>query len=293
MGYIGNQKDIEQDDRLTSLEKRGLPISSFNLYKIQNDSNIKSVIKSTSEKLNTATIRLRTDLLKRIDFLSKLYRDKKIAGLEALKINVKNIDDNIDILNGDVTTRGSVKHAMSTIIGGNSDKLNTLKEITDYLAANDGKNTDMLLTKMTNNKKYIVDVEKKLTTGLQDINNRIDTLSTEVDNMDDGNGIIGDLTNAFKKDIDDLTDNLQIYIFESLPVINGMATTSYPIVGSLVDGSVEVFEQQQHRATSIGRYEMWPSGTGDQRTELDFTGDKHFKDTPKIRVSYFTLRKYV
>ncbi len=143
MALILTLEDLNQEQSIKQLETNKVSITTFNTTVNQIESEISELNKKCDDNLVTAK--------SYADELVKSLKENEIAALQSA----------IDVLNGDVNTEGSVdfkiSQAISKLVDGAPEALDTLKEIVDFI-----KNTEV------------------------DVENLIDAVNARVDKLVDG-----------------------------------------------------------------------------------------------------------
>jgi chromosome segregation ATPase len=167
MAVIKFNIDLQQNKSIQELNANKVSLSTYNAG--MNDVNSK--ITNLQNSLDQA----KTDL--------KKYTDDAI---QALKDNeIKSLQDAINLLNADANTEGSVDYkisqAISNLIDGAPDALDTLKEIVDYIKQND-VNLENLIDSVKQQVTNLIDNASDDYNTLGKLEARIKELQAVVDN---------------------------------------------------------------------------------------------------------------
>ena len=218
MALILRLEDLNQKQQISTLNTNKVDVKTYN---------------AGMNEVNTKLQQLQADLTKGVSD-AKAYADTLVNGLKNNEI--KALQNAINVLNGDVNTKGSVDYkihqAVEAIIGGAPDTLNTLKEIVDYIQKND------------------VSIENLIAAVKQSVANLVDNASADYNTLGKIEARIKEVVAAHKTDVENINKSIEVAV-ESIPAYafekdlaisaNDTVTLSKVPFGDVMNGAATIY----------------------------------------------------
>jgi len=232
MAIVLFRKDVNQENQITALNTNKVSVTTFN-----------SAISQLTTNLNNLAAKEAKDIKD-----TKALANSLVQGLKDNEI--KALQDGLNLLNSDETTKGSVdykiKAAINSIVNGAPEAYDTLKELLDYINK-EGTDLSGLIKQLNDKVAAIVGSASDDYNTLEKIETKVKDSYTQIATAK------ADLT----KTIDDLNGSIPVYenlnglaiVFDSKNGVNNV-TLDHEIT-AIFDGMVKIYSEETDKDGNV------------------------------------------